>query len=177
MSNTRKLWLGLAALLVASFSVLLWAGGEIFRAAPPMPEKVLTAGRPRRLHPRRHRDRAARSGNRSAACSWARSGATAATSRRTGAPTGCIAKRSTCSTTGRAATAAPPATRSCRAEQQAALARPPAADDARQHLRPATQHDHADAGPRHRAVATSPRITRACSATTRRRPSCAKPMR
>ena len=41
MSNTRKLWLGLAALLIASFSVLLWAGGEIFRAAPPMPEKVL----------------------------------------------------------------------------------------------------------------------------------------
>nr|WP_298124124.1 nitric-oxide reductase large subunit [uncultured Pseudoxanthomonas sp.] len=41
MSSTRKLWLGLAALLVASFSVLLWAGGEIFRAAPPMPERVL----------------------------------------------------------------------------------------------------------------------------------------
>ena len=33
MSSTRKLWIGLAALLVASFSVLLWAGGEIFRAA------------------------------------------------------------------------------------------------------------------------------------------------
>ena len=30
MSNTRKLWLGLAALLIASFAVLLWAGGEIF---------------------------------------------------------------------------------------------------------------------------------------------------
>lgn len=42
MSNTRKLWLGLAALLVASFSVLLWSGGQIFRAAPPIPEKVLT---------------------------------------------------------------------------------------------------------------------------------------
>ena len=41
MSSTRKLWIGLAALLVASFSVLLWAGGEIFRAAPPMPERVL----------------------------------------------------------------------------------------------------------------------------------------
>ena len=40
MSNTRKLWLGLAALLIASFSVLLWAGGEIFRAAPPVPERV-----------------------------------------------------------------------------------------------------------------------------------------
>ena len=41
MSNTRKLWLALAALLVVSFSVLLWAGSEIFRAAPPMPEKVV----------------------------------------------------------------------------------------------------------------------------------------
>jgi len=41
MSNTRKLWLFLGALLVLSFSVLLWAGGEIFRAAPPIPDKVL----------------------------------------------------------------------------------------------------------------------------------------
>ena len=41
MSSTRKLWLALAALLVASFSVLLWAGGEIFRAAPPVPDKVV----------------------------------------------------------------------------------------------------------------------------------------
>ncbi|HSM11639.1 MAG TPA: nitric-oxide reductase large subunit [Lysobacter sp.] len=41
MSSTRKLWMGLAILLVTSFSVLLWAGSEIFRAAPPMPEKVL----------------------------------------------------------------------------------------------------------------------------------------
>ncbi len=42
MSNTRKLWLGLATLLVVSFGVLLWAGTEIFRTAPPMPEKVLS---------------------------------------------------------------------------------------------------------------------------------------
>ena len=41
MGNTRKLWLGLMVLLIASFSVLLWAGGEIFRAAPPVPEQVL----------------------------------------------------------------------------------------------------------------------------------------
>ena len=41
MSSTKKLWLGLLVLLTFSFSVLLWAGGEIFRAAPPMPEKVL----------------------------------------------------------------------------------------------------------------------------------------
>lgn len=42
MSNTRKLWLGLFALLIASFAVLLLIGGEIYRKAPPMPEKVLT---------------------------------------------------------------------------------------------------------------------------------------
>ena len=42
MSTTRKLWLGLAALLIVSFSVLLWAGTEIFRAAPPMPERVVS---------------------------------------------------------------------------------------------------------------------------------------
>jgi nitric oxide reductase subunit B len=42
MSSTRKLWLGLAVLLVASFSVLLWAGGEIFRTAPPVPERVVS---------------------------------------------------------------------------------------------------------------------------------------
>lgn len=41
MGNTKKLWLGLAALLVVSFGVLLWAGGEIFRAAPPVPERVV----------------------------------------------------------------------------------------------------------------------------------------
>ena len=41
MSNTRKLWLALAGLLLVSFSVLLWAGSEIFRAAPPMPEQVV----------------------------------------------------------------------------------------------------------------------------------------
>ena len=43
MSNTRKLWLGLAALLLASFSVLLWSGGQIFRAAPPIPDRVLSS--------------------------------------------------------------------------------------------------------------------------------------
>ncbi len=42
MSITRKLWLGLSALLVVSFSILLWAGTEIFRVAPPMPERVVS---------------------------------------------------------------------------------------------------------------------------------------
>ena len=41
MESTRKLWLALATLLIASFAVLLWAGTEIFRAAPPVPEQVV----------------------------------------------------------------------------------------------------------------------------------------
>ena len=42
MSSTKKLWLGLAALLVVSFSALLWVGSEIHRVMPPIPEQVVT---------------------------------------------------------------------------------------------------------------------------------------
>ena len=42
MNSTRKLWVGLAALLIASFATLLWVGSEVHRQAPPLPEKVLT---------------------------------------------------------------------------------------------------------------------------------------
>ncbi|WP_374603512.1 nitric-oxide reductase large subunit [Arenimonas sp.] len=42
MSSTKKLWLGLTALLVVSFSALLWVGSEIHRVMPPIPEKVVT---------------------------------------------------------------------------------------------------------------------------------------
>jgi nitric oxide reductase subunit B len=42
MDNTRKLWIGLGALLALSFSVLLFMGGEIHRQAPPMPERVVS---------------------------------------------------------------------------------------------------------------------------------------
>ncbi|WP_140908684.1 nitric-oxide reductase large subunit [Cognatiluteimonas lumbrici] len=41
MDNTRKLWIALGALLAISFGVLLWAGSEIFREAPPVPEQVV----------------------------------------------------------------------------------------------------------------------------------------
>jgi len=43
MSTTRKLWLGLAALLVASFSVLLWVGSVVHQQAPPLPAAVVTS--------------------------------------------------------------------------------------------------------------------------------------
>jgi len=42
MSSTRKLWIALAVLLVVSFSVLLWVGGEIHREMPPVPEQVVS---------------------------------------------------------------------------------------------------------------------------------------
>jgi nitric oxide reductase subunit B len=43
MSTTRKLWLGLAVLLLASFSVLLWVGKEVHQQAPPLPDAVVTS--------------------------------------------------------------------------------------------------------------------------------------
>lgn len=42
MNSTRKLWTGLAILLLSSFAVLLWVGSEVHRQAPPMPEQVLS---------------------------------------------------------------------------------------------------------------------------------------
>jgi nitric oxide reductase subunit B len=43
MSSTKRLWTTLAVLLVVSFSVLLWTGSEIYRQAPPMPDRVITS--------------------------------------------------------------------------------------------------------------------------------------
>ncbi|MBK6672389.1 MAG: nitric-oxide reductase large subunit [Proteobacteria bacterium] len=42
MNTTRRLWTGLAALLVISFGVLLWMGRELYQQAPPIPERVET---------------------------------------------------------------------------------------------------------------------------------------
>jgi nitric oxide reductase subunit B len=42
VDSTKKLWIGLAVLLVISFGVLLWMGNTIYRQAPPMPEQVVT---------------------------------------------------------------------------------------------------------------------------------------
>src|SRR5438132_14305339 len=43
MNQTKKLWMGLCALLLTSFAALLWMGGEIHRSEPPMPERVVAA--------------------------------------------------------------------------------------------------------------------------------------
>ena len=42
MDTTRRLWLGLAALLIASFSVLLWMGRDMHQQSPPLPARVVT---------------------------------------------------------------------------------------------------------------------------------------
>ncbi len=39
--TTRKLWFGFIAVMVISFSVLLYFGREIYRQAPPVPQKVI----------------------------------------------------------------------------------------------------------------------------------------
>jgi nitric oxide reductase subunit B len=40
--NAKKLWVGFIAVMVISFGVLLYYGREIYRQAPPIPEKVVT---------------------------------------------------------------------------------------------------------------------------------------
>jgi nitric oxide reductase subunit B len=41
--TTKKLWIGFIAVMVFSFAVLLYFGSEIYRQAPPVPEKVVTS--------------------------------------------------------------------------------------------------------------------------------------
>jgi nitric oxide reductase subunit B len=41
--KTKKLWLGLIAVMTISFAVLLYYGVEIYRQAPPIPDKVISA--------------------------------------------------------------------------------------------------------------------------------------
>src|SRR5687768_7608536 len=43
MSSTKTLWTLLAAVLIASFGVLLWSGHQIYQKAPPMPERVVSS--------------------------------------------------------------------------------------------------------------------------------------
>ncbi len=40
--NTRKLWIGFIAVITISFAVLLYYGMEIYRQAPPIPDRVVT---------------------------------------------------------------------------------------------------------------------------------------
>jgi nitric oxide reductase subunit B len=42
MMTTKKLWIGFIAVMVISFSVLLYFGREIYKMAPPIPVKVVT---------------------------------------------------------------------------------------------------------------------------------------
>ena len=40
--NTKKLWIGFISVITISFAVLLYFGREIYREAPPIPDKVVT---------------------------------------------------------------------------------------------------------------------------------------
>jgi len=41
--TTKKLWIGFIAVMTISFAVLLYYGREIYRQAPPIPDKVITS--------------------------------------------------------------------------------------------------------------------------------------
>ncbi len=41
--KTKKLWIGFVVVMVVSFGILGYFGREIYREAPPIPEKVITA--------------------------------------------------------------------------------------------------------------------------------------
>ena len=40
--NTKRLWIGFTLVMIISFGILGYYGGEIYREAPPIPEKVVT---------------------------------------------------------------------------------------------------------------------------------------
>ena len=44
MNNVKRLWILLAVVVLSSFAVLLWFGREIYRKAPPIPDKVVVEG-------------------------------------------------------------------------------------------------------------------------------------
>ena len=43
MGNYRKLWFALIGVLIVTFSLLGYYGAEVYRTAPPIPQKVQTA--------------------------------------------------------------------------------------------------------------------------------------
>src|SRR5512133_3508953 len=42
--TTKKLWTGFILVMIISLAVLLYFGREIYHQAPPVPQKVVTAG-------------------------------------------------------------------------------------------------------------------------------------
>jgi nitric oxide reductase subunit B len=40
--SIRRLWIAFAGVILASFAVLGWVGGQIYQLAPPIPERVVT---------------------------------------------------------------------------------------------------------------------------------------
>ena len=143
----RRLWIALTLIVIGSFAVLLYYGAEIYRKAPPIPERVVTTDGTVLFTGEDIRDRARMSGSRSAARSSARSGATAPTSRRTGPPTGCTARRCRCSTDG-PERARRRTSRRCADETAGRAASAAAGGASHQHLRPASGELRGVGGPR-----------------------------
>ena len=42
MDTTKRLWLGLGALLIVSFGIMLWMGRDLYQTAPPIPQQVVS---------------------------------------------------------------------------------------------------------------------------------------
>lgn len=40
--NAKKLWISLAAVIILSFAILGYYGGEIYHSMPPIPKNVVT---------------------------------------------------------------------------------------------------------------------------------------
>jgi nitric oxide reductase subunit B len=98
MGNYRKLWFALIGVLVLTFSLLGYYGAEVYRSAPPIPQKVVSADGVTLFTRRKAFSTVRLRGNRSAACSSVRSGGTVPIRRPTGLPTGCTANSSRGST-------------------------------------------------------------------------------
>ena len=133
--SIRRLWIIFGASMVVMFGALLFFGVQIYHAKPPIP--ALSGPPLGKCSTLARTSSAARTcGNRWAGCSRARSGATAAMSRPTGARTGCIAKRSRLRD-GIAGTSPQKPFDALARARSGAVRLDPHARDAHQHLRPA----------------------------------------
>ena len=96
--SIRRLWIIFGAAMVIMFGALLFFGVQIYHVQAADPGRCPDCLRAESSTRARTSSAARTCGNRSAGCSRARSGATAAMSRPTGARTGCTARRLRCAT-------------------------------------------------------------------------------
>ena len=101
--NYKRYWLALAVVILGSFAVLGTVGRKMISQAPPIPDVYSATDNFSLPVPQSRMDRVC--GSRLAARRSARSGDMALMLLRIGAPTGCIASRTSFSTTGHSARA------------------------------------------------------------------------